>query len=85
MTGIGFKSGTHLAEEDADIIKILRELGAVLYVKTNQPQTIMHLETHSWHGRSVSTTGCFMLTPFSSTLTTEILRPVVLPVANRVS
>lgn len=50
----GFASGIAIAKEDADIIKMLRKLGAVLYVKTNQPQTIMHLETHSVYGRAVS-------------------------------
>lgn len=36
------------------MITLLRKLGAVLYVKTNQPQTIMHLECHSVYGRTVS-------------------------------
>lgn len=36
------------------MITLLRRLGAVLYVKTNQPQTIMHLECHSVYGRTVS-------------------------------
>jgi len=36
------------------MVKILRDLGAVMYVKTNQPQSIMHLETVSFHGRSLN-------------------------------
>ncbi|ETN43750.1 uncharacterized protein HMPREF1541_02909 [Cyphellophora europaea CBS 101466] len=38
-------------ETDSHMIKILRNLGAVFYVKTNQPQTIMHLESDSHWGR----------------------------------
>jgi hypothetical protein len=38
----------------------LRKLGAVFYVRTNQPQTIMHLETHSVYGRTVSL-SCMIL------------------------
>jgi len=34
--------------------KILRSLGAVFYVKTNQPQSIMTLECHSFYGRTVN-------------------------------
>ncbi|TID18855.1 hypothetical protein E6O75_ATG05976 [Venturia nashicola] len=38
-------------EKDSHLIGILRELGAVFYCKTNQPQTIMHLESDSHFGR----------------------------------
>lgn len=38
-------------ESDALIVAILRKLGAVFYVKTNQPQSIMHLESNSHFGR----------------------------------
>ncbi|KAF2872797.1 amidase signature domain-containing protein [Massariosphaeria phaeospora] len=38
-------------EEDCQMIAILRSLGAVFYCKTNQPQTIMHLESDSHWGR----------------------------------
>ena len=34
----------HPDERDAPLIKTLRDAGAVFYVKTNQPQGIMHLE-----------------------------------------
>ncbi|KAI9754384.1 MAG: hypothetical protein M4579_004722 [Chaenotheca gracillima] len=34
-----------VAEEDAHILKILWEAGCVFYVRTTQPQTVMHLET----------------------------------------
>lgn len=40
-------------EEDSDMVAILRSLGAVFYCKTNQPQTIMHLETDSLWGRTL--------------------------------
>lgn len=38
-------------EKDSQMIGILRSLGAVFYCKTNQPQTIMHLESDSHWGR----------------------------------
>ena len=38
-------------DQDCHMMRILREAGAVFYVKTNQPQTIMHLESDSHWGR----------------------------------
>jgi len=34
-----------LSEEDSHILKILWGAGAVFYVRTTQPQSLMHLET----------------------------------------
>ncbi|KIJ66047.1 hypothetical protein HYDPIDRAFT_130197 [Hydnomerulius pinastri MD-312] len=50
----GFFSNVELSSDDCDMTKILRELGAVFYVKTNQPQTIMHLEAQSCYGRTLN-------------------------------
>jgi amidase len=50
----GFASGITITSEDSDMVALLRNLGAVFYVKTNQPQTIMHLETHSVYGRTLN-------------------------------
>ncbi|KAF9228440.1 amidase [Gyrodon lividus] len=50
----GFLSNVELSPDDCDMTKILRELGAVFYVKTNQPQTIMHLESQSCYGRTLN-------------------------------
>jgi amidase len=36
-----------VGEEDAHILQILWDAGAVFYVRTTQPQTLMHLETRS--------------------------------------
>ncbi|OBT94072.1 hypothetical protein VE01_07080 [Pseudogymnoascus verrucosus] len=36
-----------IAEKDAPIVKLLRDAGAVFYCKTNNPQTLMQLETVS--------------------------------------
>ncbi|KAJ8591601.1 amidase [Rhizopogon salebrosus TDB-379] len=47
----GFLVNIETSTEDCDMIKILRSLGAVFYVKTNQPQTLMHLESKSTYGR----------------------------------
>ncbi|GME48661.1 Amidase [Neofusicoccum parvum] len=47
----GFVSSIELMDSDAHMIAILRSLGAVFYVKTNQPQSIMHLESDSHLGR----------------------------------
>lgn len=38
-------------EKDCHMIQILRDAGAVFYVKTNQPQSLMHLESDSHWGR----------------------------------
>ncbi|KAI0396049.1 amidase signature domain-containing protein [Xylariaceae sp. FL0594] len=51
-----------VAEDDALILKILWDAGAVFYVRTTQPQTLMHLETaNNIYGVTVN--------PFNSTLT----------------
>lgn len=47
----GFLSTRVKNDEDAYMVKLLRDAGAVFYVKTNQPQAIMHLESDSWYGR----------------------------------
>lgn len=36
------------------MVAILRDLGAIFYCKTNQPQAIMHLETVSPYGRTLN-------------------------------
>ncbi|KAJ9611175.1 hypothetical protein H2200_004358 [Cladophialophora chaetospira] len=38
-------------EKDSQLVRILRNMGAVFYCKTNQPQSIMHLESDSHWGR----------------------------------
>ena len=38
-------------EKDSQLVRILRRQGAVFYCKTNQPQSIMHLESDSHWGR----------------------------------
>ncbi|RSL83289.1 hypothetical protein CEP51_004621 [Fusarium floridanum] len=43
-----------LDDKDSDMVVILRKLGAVFYCKTNQPQTIMHLESDSLWGRTLN-------------------------------
>ncbi|OBS24650.1 hypothetical protein FPOA_05190 [Fusarium poae] len=48
-------------DADADIVAILRSQGAVIYCRTNQSQSIMHLETDSHWGR--------VLNPFNIYLT----------------
>jgi amidase len=40
-----------LDETDSHMVAILRKMGAVFYVKTNQPQSLMHLESDSHWGR----------------------------------
>lgn len=37
----------NIPEEDAATIKVLKKLGAVLYVRTNQPQSLMHLDSNN--------------------------------------
>ncbi|WFD29885.1 hypothetical protein MSPP1_000899 [Malassezia sp. CBS 17886] len=48
----GFLSTKAPAEDDALLIRVLREQGAVPFVKTTMAQAIMHLECESFHGRT---------------------------------
>lgn len=42
ITHAGFVSKiSHVSEEDALIVKLLKDAGAVLHVRTNQPQSLM--------------------------------------------
>ncbi|KAI1113417.1 amidase signature domain-containing protein [Nemania sp. NC0429] len=51
-----------VAEEDALILQILWDAGAIFYVRTTQPQTLMHLETsNNLYGTTVN--------PYNTTLT----------------
>lgn len=50
-SSMGFFASIVKNEEDSQMTRILRNLGAVFYCKTNQPQTIMHLESDSHWGR----------------------------------
>jgi amidase len=52
MKGLGLNGGfvswwDHKGEDDALILKLLWNAGCVFYVRTTQPQTLMHLETLS--------------------------------------
>ncbi|KAK1147921.1 hypothetical protein N8T08_000437 [Aspergillus melleus] len=45
-TNAGFVAWVNnITHDDADIVKSLRKLGAVVFARTNQPQSLMHLET----------------------------------------
>jgi len=48
---MGFVSKIVFDEEDSQMIGIFRKLGAVFYVKTSQPQAVMHLESDGYMGR----------------------------------
>lgn len=50
----GYLASRTLDPEDCHAVAILRQLGAVFYCKTNQPQSIMHLETVSPYGRTLN-------------------------------
>ncbi|KAF8548986.1 amidase [Imleria badia] len=50
----GFLSNLEVSSEDGSLVSLLRDLGAVFYVKTNQPQTIMQLETQSFYARTLN-------------------------------
>ncbi|KAH4161918.1 amidase [Parastagonospora nodorum] len=50
----GCISTTALDEKDCQMVAMLRNMGAVFYCKTNQPQAIMHLESTSHHGRTLN-------------------------------
>ncbi|KAI8933021.1 hypothetical protein NX059_009670 [Plenodomus lindquistii] len=50
----GSLASTQFDEEDCLMVAMLREMGAVFYCKTNQPQLIMHLESTSHYGRTLN-------------------------------
>ncbi|KAH7396300.1 general amidase-like protein GmdB [Pyrenochaeta sp. MPI-SDFR-AT-0127] len=50
----GSLASTAFNEKDCLTVSILRNLGAVFYCKTNQPQLIMHLESTSHYGRTLN-------------------------------
>lgn len=60
FSSLGCLSTIAFDKEDTQMIGILRRLGAVFYCKTNQPQTLMHLESDSLWGR--------VLNPFNTDL-----------------
>jgi len=52
MKSLGLNAGyvawwNNLASEDAHVLQILWDAGAIFYARTTQPQTMMHLETDS--------------------------------------
>lgn len=67
MKGLGLNGGfvgwwEHVAAEDAFILQLLQRAGCVLYVRTTQPQCLMHLETsNNLYGVTVN--------PYNKTLT----------------
>jgi Asp-tRNA(Asn)/Glu-tRNA(Gln) amidotransferase A subunit family amidase len=60
MKGLGLNGGfvgwwDHVADEDAHILQLLQNAGCVLYVRTTQPQCLMHLETsNNLYGETVN-------------------------------
>lgn len=50
----GYIGTRTFSEADCQMVRILRAAGAVFYVKTNQPQAIMHLECCGFHGRALN-------------------------------
>ncbi len=60
---MGFASWLgHISDDDAALVKILRAAGAVIYTRTNVPQTLMKTETSN-HVYGVT------VNPFNRTLT----------------
>ncbi|KAK1752265.1 amidase signature domain-containing protein [Echria macrotheca] len=53
-TSFGWLDTRTLDKEDAQMVRIFRNAGAVFYVKTTQPQGIMHLEGVSQYGRTLN-------------------------------
>ncbi|KAL1748247.1 amidase signature domain-containing protein [Schizophyllum fasciatum] len=51
----------HKDEQHGHLLQILWDAGAVFYVKSNLPQAVMHLETHSFYGQT--------LNPYNTNLT----------------
>ncbi|KAK7215767.1 hypothetical protein V2G26_003770 [Clonostachys chloroleuca] len=50
----GYFGGIGMDNTDSEMVAIFRSQGAVFYCKTNQPQSIMHLESDSHWGRTLN-------------------------------
>ncbi|RJE27589.1 hypothetical protein PHISCL_00014 [Aspergillus sclerotialis] len=53
-SNMGYLATVTEDREDSQMVKILRDLGAVFYCKTHQPQALMHLESTSFWGRTLN-------------------------------
>ncbi|OAQ74163.1 acetamidase [Pochonia chlamydosporia 170] len=51
---MGFLDTRTKDTRDSQMVAILRSAGAIFYCKTNQPQSIMHLESTSFFGRTLN-------------------------------
>lgn len=54
VSNMGFLATVTEDKEDSQMVKILRDQGAVFYCKTHQPQALMHLESTSFWGRTLN-------------------------------
>ena len=54
LVDLGILSTQTTVDFDSHAVAVLRDAGAVFYCKTNQPQLIMHLESASFHGRTLN-------------------------------
>ncbi|XWW96164.1 hypothetical protein V2A60_004136 [Cordyceps javanica] len=54
LMDLGTLSSERALDFDSQAVAIVRDAGAVFYCKTNQPQFIMHLESASFHGRTLN-------------------------------
>ncbi|KAH0290046.1 fatty-acid amide hydrolase, partial [Aureobasidium sp. EXF-3399] len=50
-TSYGFLASNHVSDNDSLLVSILRDSGAVFYVKTMQPQGLLHMESDNYMGR----------------------------------
>lgn len=53
-SSVGYFNTITKDDKDSQTTRILRDLGAVFYCKTNQPQGVMHLESDSFWGRTLN-------------------------------
>ncbi|ATY66222.1 general amidase [Cordyceps militaris] len=51
---VGTLDSQRVVQADCPAVAVLRAAGAVFYCKTNQPQFVMHLESASFHGRTLN-------------------------------
>jgi amidase len=59
-TSYGFIASHHISDDDSLLVTILRNSGAVFYVKTMQPQGLLHMESDSHMGRVLNPHNIFL-------------------------
>jgi amidase len=65
-TSYGFVASNHVSGDDSLLVSLLRDSGAVFYVKTMQPQGLLHMESDNHMGRVLNPHNIYLSSGGSS-------------------